>query len=124
MIPAKLPTISITRGDDETFSLLFMIDDITPYDLSVWKEIRSQVRLADNYTGGLLCTFTTSDGSLEISGTDNNRLIFKLNGSKTILFTDLEASYYLDIRVVDNSDELKTLLSGTIKLRLNITEKQ
>lgn len=120
MIPSTLPSLSITRGDDETFSLLFQLSDGSPYDLSVWKEIRAQVRMDNNYTGRLLATMTTTDSSIVV---DINRLTLKFNSVKTINFVDASKKYYLDIRFVDNDDNIKTLLAREVNLRLNITEK-
>ena len=122
MIPIQLTDGTIYRGDDETFVLSFDISPTEPYDLRAWAEIRCQIRKEASYTSDVVATLTTADGTLEIAGTEHNKLIFKLDSFKTIEFTEVK-TYYSDIKFIGTDGQAKTMLAKNFKNKLNITEK-
>ena len=121
MIPSKLPTLNIYRGDNETFSLLFTLSDGSPYDLRVWSDIRCQIRGTYSYKSYLIADLNLIDGSITIEGDGFNRLTFHLNGVDTNKFTESK-KYYSDIRFIDGNGEIKTLLTREVIVNLNVTE--
>lgn len=122
MIPVQLSDANIYRGDDETFSNTLQISPTEPYDLRVWAEIRCQIREEESYDSPLVTTLTTSDNSIEIAGDEHNRLIFKIDSFRTILFNK-KKTYYSDIKFINSDGQAKTLFKKNFVNHVNITEK-
>lgn len=122
MIPATLSTKTIVRGD--TFSELLVFNTVVegssvpvPIDLTIYDNIKMELRRGTNRRTTLIKTFTIGDG-LTISGDSNNELVITYS---TAITDELTAGkYYRDIRFVSGS-EVKTYLEGNIIVTENIT---
>lgn len=121
MIPATLSTKTIIRGDTFSELLVFytLVDETeTPIDLTIYDNIKMELRRGTNRRTMLIGTFTIGDG-LTIGGDNNNELV--INYPTTITDELSTGKYYRDIRFVSGSD-VQTLLEGVIIVTENITE--
>lgn len=122
MIPATLTKKLVYRGDTEEMSLKFEIGDpAAPYDLTVWSEIKMDVRIQPNQLATKILELSVENGGLEITGDSNERLLIHLNSDRTNKFNK-GSMYYYDIRFIGQDGAVYTMLKGEIDSTLNITE--
>ena len=122
MTPATLTRKLIYRGDTEEISLKFEVGDpAQPYDLSVWAEIKMDIRILPNYLSTNILELSVENGGLEITGDDNERILIHLTPERTNLFTKGNI-YYYDIRFIGQDGSVFTMLKGEIESTLNITD--
>ena len=122
-----MPTKTIRRGDNEEFTLVFNFDEISGdeipavgYDLTVWKEIRMSFRIGNDHYSFKATELTTENGGLIISGESNEKLIVKLTSEQTMKFNK-PTSYYYDLKFIGSDGQAKTILTGEMKINLNVS---
>jgi hypothetical protein len=120
MIPTEIATISVKRGDNHVFALYFFLnDEVSPYDLTQWDEIKMQIRTELNQYSYLAATLSTADDSLEIENT--NKLIVHLTSEVTEKL-NRAGIYFYEIKLIDADGEATTVLKGKFNVELNVTQ--
>lgn len=125
----QLETYTITRGNP--FNILLRFEepgtpavgetpagDPTPVDLSIYDNIRCDIREKASFTSRLIVRKELGDG-VTISGIDNDSLLIEFTANNSELFD--EGSYYYDITFYVGSNPF-TDLKGEILINVNITE--
>ena len=105
--------IKVVSGDILSKTMTFKNDDLTPYDLSIYTEIKMEVRKK----GGepVVASGTLTDGDFVVSGLDNNILDFNIQ------MPELVGLYKYDIEFSGVGIK-ETLIRGQINLLEQITE--
>ncbi len=125
----QLETYTITRGNP--FNILLRFEepgtpavgetpagDPTPVDLSIYDNIRADIRERASYTSRLIFRKELGDGII-VSGTNNDSLLIEVSAEDSALFDD--GTYYYDIVFYVGSNPF-TQLKGGILITLNISE--
>ena len=142
-----LPDRILIKGDTFKQALTFtkLVDDVTePIDLSVYTDIRMDVRDAPSQSATKFITVSLGNG-ITISGDDNNILLIEIPSTETekliTTFNQFDVNsvnrssatlqnsrklqeysyYYRDIRFIIGSD-ISTKLNGKLLVLNNITE--
>ena len=105
--------LKVVSGDILSRTLTFKNSDLTPYDLSIYTEIKMEVRKSSGST--VVASGTLTDGKFVVSGTDNNVL------DMNIQMPTLEGLYKYDIEFSGIGIK-ETLIRGQINLIEQITE--
>ena len=103
----------VISGDILSRTLTFKNEDLTPYDLSIYTEIKMEVRKNSGET--VVASGTLTDGEFVVSGTDDN--ILEMN----IQMPELTGLYKYDIEFSGTGIK-ETLIRGQINLIEQITE--
>jgi hypothetical protein len=125
----QLETYTITRGNP--FNILLRFEkpgtpavgetpagDPTPEPLSIYDNIRADIRERASYTSRLIFRKELGDG-ITVSGDDNDNLLIEVSAEDSALFDD--GTYYYDIVFYVGSNPF-TQLKGGILITLNISE--
>lgn len=103
----------VVANDILSRTLTFKNEDDTPYDISIYTEIKMQVR--KNTGTEILASGTLTDGDFVISGVDNNVL------EMSIQMPDVVGLYKYDIEF-SGTGIRETLIRGQINILEQITE--
>lgn len=113
----ELETINLTIGDRFFESFYITDDDDFPFDLSIYEDIRMDIRYGISPNSKLLHSLGFLSG-ITYNGDDNNILIMEIPSEIT---KDFESGlFYIDFRFIENG-QVYTLLKGKIQIRKNIT---
>jgi hypothetical protein len=115
-LPAKA-NISFVRGDDFTLDVEVQDDDGNPIDLSVWSNIKLQVRELEKNGGTLLKEYTTS-GSLSV--TSGGRVQVTFASSDTSTWSESFVEY--EMEGSDSNGDNRSIIRGQINIVKEISE--
>jgi hypothetical protein len=113
--------INLVQGNNKTIALKFeekgLLDELIPIDLTIYSEIKMDVKRKVNVNELPFISWTVGDG-LTISGTDNNFLTFEFAQE---FFETQIIEWFYDIKFVKN-DKVSHMIKGVIRINLVITD--
>lgn len=117
MRTGELNTKYLTRGDTYKEVLQFTSNK-TPMELSLFTDIRMDIRDGKTTKSPLLYSVSLGDG-IEIHSTDDSVLIITIDKSETTKWSSKQ--YYRDIKFTTSEDEEYTYARGSIQVYENKT---
>lgn len=112
----KLPTKEITKGDTFFEVYTFTDDNDQPIDLTVYDDIKMDIRRGLNERSALIYSASLDNGEIIII--DINTLSIEIPKTETVNWRG--GDYHRDVRFFYGAT-IQTFLAGHIKVRENIT---